>query len=211
MTARILTPADYQCMPWKNGHGKTHEIAALRSTDDLQTETGRFQWRLSIAEVAASVPFSTFPGCDRIILLLEGDGMVLDSGADGCHELYRKFEPYAFRGEWQTDCRLRGGPCRDFNVMVDRARARAQVTLVPVTAAPHELKTVGHSWALFSLAGTLTAVLDSPPAVYALATHHTLLVDADPNAPAPLRLTLHTSDGEATALLVAFTRLVGGT
>jgi hypothetical protein len=49
----------------------------------------------------------------------------------------------AFAGEWDTQGRLLDGPCRDFNVMSDRARVRHQVRIlrpgpqaVPLPAAP---------------------------------------------------------------------------
>jgi environmental stress-induced protein Ves len=57
-------------MSWKNGAGKTREIA--RKDDDVG-----LVWRLSLATVTESGPFSLFPGLDRIIVLLEGDPMTL--------------------------------------------------------------------------------------------------------------------------------------
>lgn len=203
MIARILTPAEYQRMPWKNGHGTTHELAVFRGPQDAAS--GRFVWRLSIAEVSASAPFSSFPGCDRIILLLDGDGMVLDSGGDGCHELRRRFTPYAFKGEWQTDCRLLGGPCRDFNVMVDRERARAELAVVPLTTAPQELSCPGQAWALYTLYGSVTTTIEAPCSLYEVAAHHTLLLNAEPREPPSCRFHLRATVGEAAALLVSFT------
>ena len=58
-------------MPWRNGLGTTTEIAAEPSAD------GRFHWRLSIADVAQSGPFSSFEGYDRTIAVVAGAGMRL--------------------------------------------------------------------------------------------------------------------------------------
>ena len=70
---RLLTPADYRPMPWKNGAGRTTEIAAHPAGAALDA----FAWRVSIADVERDGPFSRFPGIDRTIVLLDGAGMRL--------------------------------------------------------------------------------------------------------------------------------------
>jgi environmental stress-induced protein Ves len=197
MHARLLRPSDYRAMPWKNGLGTTHEIAVERSDG----EPG-FAWRVSMAEVAVSSPFSLFPGCDRTILLLQGDGMVLDSGQHGQRLLDRRFEPYAFKGEWQTDCRLVGGPCRDLNVIVDRARARAEVEIVSVTAPAQRWTLDGDAVLLLALEGTLAvteASCELPPL-------HALLLHRDAAPARESALTVCASGGEATVLHAVFHR-----
>jgi environmental stress-induced protein Ves len=201
---RLLTPSDYRTMPWKNGHGTTHEIAAERTEDDLRT--GQFVWRLSIAEVGASAPFSTFPGCDRTIVLLAGDGMLLDSGPSGRHVLNQRFTPYAFKGEWQTDCRLLGGPCRDFNVMVDRTRAQALVSVLPMSAESQRLTTDGQALVLFSLSGTILVTPDSSASTYELPAHHTLILSTESEQPATQGLVLCANEPVASALLIRIDR-----
>ena len=72
MSLRVLRPADYKRMPWKNGGGMTTELAVYPS------DAGdAFDWRISIADIETSGPFSTFAGYDRVIGLLEGIGMEL--------------------------------------------------------------------------------------------------------------------------------------
>ncbi len=201
MKTQLLTPADYRAMPWKNGLGLTREIAAGRSADD--DAAGGFAWRLSIAEVTASAPFSAFPGVDRTIVLLHGDGMVLDSGDAGCHVLNRPFAPYSFKGEWQTDCRLIGGPCRDFNVMTDRSRAHALVQVISVTAQqPQHESATGKTLALFALSGTLQVVIESQQTFYEVPAQHTLLLSTSSEIPATRHLILQTSEELANALLI---------
>ncbi len=73
---RLLTPADFHPMPWKNGAGRTTEIAVYPPGASLDA----FLWRVSIADVERDGPFSRFPGIDRTIVLLEGGGMRLRSG-----------------------------------------------------------------------------------------------------------------------------------
>lgn len=114
MTGRVLRSSDYHRMPWKNGGGTTSEIWKATSPD------GEMLWRLSIADVASDGPFSTFPGIDRFIMVIDGEGMELT--VDGRQQrLAELFQPFAFSGDANTDCRLIRGPIRDFNLMVARS------------------------------------------------------------------------------------------
>jgi uncharacterized protein len=105
-------------MPWKNGLGVTREIAIDPPGADL---AGRFRWRLSIAEIGSSGPFSAFPGYERTIMVIEGHGMDLAVGNDPARRLDRRFEPFVFSGDAPAEVRLIRGPIRDFNLMVDRS------------------------------------------------------------------------------------------
>ncbi len=116
-----LGPADFRTMPWKNGGGTTTEL--LVDPPGGGFETG-FRWRLSTAQVASSGPFSPFPGYDRTLLILEGDGMELDHGPHGHQRLDVLGSPVAFDGAWPTTGNLLGGPCRDFNVMSRQGACR---------------------------------------------------------------------------------------
>ena len=176
MKRTILTPAEYRSMPWKNGMGITHEIAISRSDEDLVS--GSFLWRLSMAEVGTSSPFSLFPGCDRTIVLLEGNGMVLDSGPDGYHVLSHPFVPYSFSGEWQTQGRLLDGPCRDFNVMWDRKRLSAQCSVIALSNTPQPLILSGTDHALFTLYGDVQILSRPSLPGQVLPARHTLLTES---------------------------------
>ncbi len=127
---RRLGPADYRDMPWKNGGGVTRELLKLPHP----TDSSRFLVRLSIATVSASGPFSVFPGVDRTLMILEGAGVALT--VDGTREvvLDQRLRPFEFPGEAQIQCRLLGGPVRDFNLMVDRALAHGSLEVVPLAA-----------------------------------------------------------------------------
>jgi environmental stress-induced protein Ves len=71
-------------------------------------------------------PFSVFRGVDRTIMLLEGDGVRLQS-ADFDHVLDAPHQPFAFDGDAAVECHLLGGLSTDFNLMVRRAQARGEV------------------------------------------------------------------------------------
>jgi environmental stress-induced protein Ves len=93
-----LQPADYKTMPWKNGGGTTTELMAENSSG-----AAGYDWRLSIAAVAQSGPFSDFSGYDRSIMLVEGKGFTLEFAEAGTHHLVRTFEPLRFDGAWRTN------------------------------------------------------------------------------------------------------------
>ena len=103
---RLLTPNDYRSMPWKNGAGRTTEIAVHPAGAALDA----FAWRVSIADVERDGPFSRFPGIDRTIVLLDGAGMRLRSGASDI-ELTTRFVPHDFSGDDAIECTLVAGPC----------------------------------------------------------------------------------------------------
>jgi environmental stress-induced protein Ves len=126
----LIPPAAYRVMPWRNGQGTTTEIAVARGDGD------RFRWRLSIADVAASGPFSDFSGYDRIIAVLSGAGMRLAVAGRAPVLLTSDSAPYPFSGDAATECALLDGPIRDFNLMTDRALCRGAVLALRFTAAP---------------------------------------------------------------------------
>jgi len=118
-----LEPASYIRMPWKNGQGITTEIARW-------PQNGELDWRISVARVTADGPFSHFPGCDRVILALDGAGMILTHHETGVVVSLSALEPWSFRGEWTTSCVLPAGGIRDFNVVTRRAAFSAEVSVL---------------------------------------------------------------------------------
>lgn len=119
MSWRTIHLADIPATPWRNGGGMTRELAAW------PTE-GAWRWRMSVAEVTASGPFSRFDGITRWFAVLKGAGVALtvrtpsdsdDAGA-GEHRLTATDPPLCFDGAATTHCALLGGPTQDFNLMV---------------------------------------------------------------------------------------------
>jgi len=128
MKAQHLNAKDYQRMPWKNGQGSTTQLISAANAD------GSFDWRLSIAEVGQSGPFSDLSGYDRIITLIDGRGMVLTFNGTMQRRIDKPFTPLPFDGGWQTECALIDGPLRDFNLMVARCWGHAAMTILHVRA-----------------------------------------------------------------------------
>jgi uncharacterized protein len=119
---RHIPQAEYRAMPWKNGAGTTTEIFAHPAGQP------DFDWRASIAAVAADGPFSSFAGYDRHIMLLSGDGMRLEFAGQGAVDL-RAHEPFSFSGEAVVSARLIAGPVRDFNLIVRRGFGVGQLRM----------------------------------------------------------------------------------
>jgi environmental stress-induced protein Ves len=124
---RHLTPRDYRPMPWRNGQGVTTEIARGPEGD------GPFDWRISAAPVVEPGAFSTFPGVDRILVVIEGTGLSLAHAESGLRVDLRPLRPYAFSGDATTTCTLPAGPVRDLGVMVRRDRFQARVLVLRPT------------------------------------------------------------------------------
>ncbi len=113
-------------MPWKNGGGSTREIVCRPEGAGMDG----FDWRVSIATIAQAGPFSAFPGVDRVIMLLDGDGVQLRSAGGIDHRLDEVHAPFAFPGDVALDCTLLGGTSTDFNVMTRRGTLRAEVRVL---------------------------------------------------------------------------------
>lgn len=111
----LVARRDYRRMPWKNGGGETVEIARFPEGVDL----GSFDWRISMATVASDGPFSSFPGIDRTLAVLDGEGLRLHRG-EGPEILTCGGEPLAFPADVPTVAQLIDGPIADLNLMTRR-------------------------------------------------------------------------------------------
>jgi len=160
-----LTPRDYRSMPWKNGGGTTTEI--LVRPEGLGVGD-RFLCRLSVADVASSGPFSAFSGYERHLVVVAGEGMTLAFPGDRRLAL-RPFEPVAFSGDEPAEGTLLGGPVRDLNLIVDRARATGELACLSLDAPARIACAAGETCMVHVLEGDLdvaragdTLVLDAP-------------------------------------------------
>jgi hypothetical protein len=125
----LIPFASLSPVPWKNGGGSTTQIAI----EPPDAGFDNFDWRISLATIAEDGPFSTFPGVDRTLALVEGHGVTLDIDGDN-RVLQCDDEPVvSFPGEANVQAKLNRGPTTDFNVMTRRARCRHQFGLRRLT------------------------------------------------------------------------------
>ncbi|MGF7005940.1 environmental stress-induced protein Ves [Aminobacter sp. BE322] len=147
MTMHVIRHADCRPTPWKNGGGVTTEIIAWPPAAGFD----EFDWRISMAQVAAGGPFSVFPGIDRTLTVLEGV-MRLEAGDAAPAVLDPQSGPYAFPGDVATAATLIEGPVLDFNVMTRRGRFGHEVRRLQL-AAPGELAIESGACLVFVEAG----------------------------------------------------------
>ena len=180
-----LGPRDFRPQPWKNGGGTTTELA-------VHPASGRPLWRVSIADVARSGPFSDFSGYERTIMLLQGEGMRLDFDAAPGAVIDRIHHPFVFDGGWKCHCTLLGGAVRDMNLMVDRTQARGAIEVV--SGGDMRTRTLTASWTLFhALAGRASIAFEG--ATHGVDAGEILRVDGIPTTSVSL-----SCDGPAAAL-----------
>jgi environmental stress-induced protein Ves len=168
--ARLIPHASLRAVPWKNGGGSTTEIAiepAGAGFDD-------FDWRVSLATIAQSGPFSVFPGIDRTLALVDGAGVVLQ--IDGAHrfDLCAATPMIAFAGEAAVHASVLDGATTDFNVMTRRARCSHTFARIAVDGV-HALRHAGTLLLFLADGETLLACRGAER--HALAHHDALVLD----------------------------------
>lgn len=82
---------DYKKMPWKNGLGTTYEV--LIHPEEATLSELNFSFRISMAQINAANTFSKFPGLERILTVVKGEGITFNSGT------LKKFEVKEFKGD----------------------------------------------------------------------------------------------------------------
>jgi uncharacterized protein len=112
---KIIRRSSFTAAPWKNGGGITHEAIRVPPTGDA------FLWRVSVAQIDSSGPFSDFAGYDRKMVLLRGRGIALQFGGGEQRALRSVGDFVEFDGAMATHCELLDGPCVDLNLMVSKS------------------------------------------------------------------------------------------
>jgi environmental stress-induced protein Ves len=116
---QIIRKSSFTATPWKNGGGITHEVMREPAGGDP------FRWRVSVAHIDASGPFSDFAAYNRKMVLLKGAGIELRF-ADGVKKTLRQVgDLVEFDGAVSTYCELLQGPCVDLNLMVAKSNSVA--------------------------------------------------------------------------------------
>ena len=144
--SRVIPANEYRRVRWKNGTGWTREIVRMPDSED-------WSWRLSIAEIEQDGPFSVFPGIDRELVLIRGNGLRLRFGDGEVHELQPPHERIRFAGERVVDGELLQGPTHDFNLMWRRDTIAAELLHRPLVGPMLFFTEPQAAWAIHLLAG----------------------------------------------------------
>jgi environmental stress-induced protein Ves len=122
MSWQMISLDDVAPLPWRGGGGVTRELLAWPTPQD-------WDWRISVAELESSGPFSRFEGVERWFAVLGGAGVRLT--ADGqAHTLSAQGAPLCFDGAQDCVCELIDGACEGFNLMLRRGRSQARLLRV---------------------------------------------------------------------------------
>ena len=114
---------DLPLQPWANGAGFTREIAA--GPPD-RPDPAQWEWRFSVADIAATGPFSRFDGIDRHAALLAGEGLSLSARGHAL-DFNAIGDAHCFDGETALQARPKGDGTRLFNAMSRRNRAEVHL------------------------------------------------------------------------------------
>jgi len=109
-------------MPWANGKGTSYEIGSDRDEED------RWSWRVAIAPVDVEGEFSSLPGVDRELVVIEGNGMVLE--VDGVSVECLPGQVVRFSGDSVTLARLVDGPVVDLGLMTVRGSVIGSMVVI---------------------------------------------------------------------------------
>jgi len=174
---RILhLPAnEYRRERWRNERGWTREI--YRHPEGQADWT----WRASIAEIDQDGPFSAFPGCDRELVLLAGEGMHLHFEDGETLTLNPPHDRLRFAGERPLTAELVNGPTHDFNLIWRRDAVQATVLHRPLVGAMVFFAEPGVTWLVHLMQGQ--AHFKDLARPLHLAQGDSALLIADPDGP----------------------------
>lgn len=142
-----LPANEYRRERWRNERGWTREIH--RHPEGAAD----WQWRVSIAEIDQDAPFSAFPGCDRELVLLAGEGMHLRFEDGEVATLNPPHERLRFAGERPLQAELIDGPTHDFNLIWRRDAVQATLLHRPLVGPMVFFAEAGVSWLVYLIQG----------------------------------------------------------
>jgi len=172
---KVLRQADYASQAWKNGKGMSRRIASFPEGASFGDT---LLWQLSLPVISADSPFSPFPGFDRQLMVLSGKGVSLSfrhaaEGVAFSRKIDAPLQPFAFRGDWEADCKLLAGPVEDFSLLSRRGEIAAKLELRALHATSLVEKAAADTLLLYAARGSLRAFGRGEAAV--LAEQDTLL------------------------------------
>ena len=175
LNSQVIPATDYRRERWRNQLGWTRAILQLGNPES-------WALRLSIAEIEQDAAFSAFPGIDRELVLLHGNGMRLrfghadsnssgsggnsDSGArdvgdgntngssrDRTCQLLPPYQRVRFAGEETVTATLLDGPTQDFNLMWRRDTLHTELLHRPLVGTMLFFADPGSAWVVHLLTG----------------------------------------------------------
>lgn len=176
---RLIRRRDYVEMPWRNGAGVTFEIAREPIAGNEPLAGNKFDWRLSLAVIARSGPFSNFAGYQRAIILVSGAGCVLSGLEEQAVALDAPGASRIFSGAAPVTSDLVNGPCCDLNLMVREPGTILRIRHMSAIEGQGQLLEADRHNAVFCLSGALECFDGAGEQRITLSLHDTLIVSPE--------------------------------
>jgi environmental stress-induced protein Ves len=128
-------PLDVRCLAelspvaWANGGGLTTELASGKIDATADAASAAWDWRISVARIERSGPFSALPGIGRALIPLTAD--LSELRIDGNPHRVRRHAIVRFDGGSEVVCGPVPAPVHVLNVMVRSGVVDAAVTIHP--------------------------------------------------------------------------------
>ncbi|KAI9256865.1 hypothetical protein EDC94DRAFT_661567 [Helicostylum pulchrum] len=192
---KLLIEKDYVLQTWKNGLGKTEEIAIYPPEKDFVKD--EFFWRLSSTWMQGDCNFSVFPGydCTTVVLPSETNSSFALShrGCESSTKVQPLF-PYSWQGEWTTTCKVVNAPVKSLQFILKRKSGNSQIRVEKIGAFETDLQgdvdsgknmLFGAFALVYVVEGYISVLLDENHAheqKHVLKTGETLFVERDEDA-----------------------------
>ena len=125
----IIRYAELRPQPWRNGGGMTRDLAS--HPEIASAQDGAWDWRVSISEVSKAGDYSSFPGVERVLTVIDGELLVLS--VDGKEQPLEKYRPFRFSGEAASSGTLPTGDVRNLDVMARTGAFKAFTSIVELS------------------------------------------------------------------------------
>lgn len=169
MKVTILIPKHFQTSQWSGG-----STTQLYIFPPIATYVERnFELRISTAKVKAEEStFTSLPGIDRKLMILEGAITIIHEGQYSKH--LKPFEVDEFSGDWKTTAI---GTCTDFNVMTKGKRQSELYHIASEASSNYILKPKTRCKMLFLYATSGTIQLQFMEENHTLKTGNLMIIE----------------------------------
>ena len=145
---RLIRQSEFTEGPWRNGMGVSWEIASFKPEGAAD-----FSWRFAKARIDRDVPFSIYPGMDRVFMQISGNGLDLEFEGGRVLQVHESFVPHSFACDVPLNCKLRDGPCFDLNLFTARGIYAARPRILKLNGT-ERLDLTGVEAVFFALKGS---------------------------------------------------------
>ncbi|MCU1548361.1 MAG: hypothetical protein JWO29_1312 [Arthrobacter sp.] len=130
----IVRYAELKAQPWRNGGGVMRELAGHRETAPAAGSSAQdrtWDWRVGIAEVSKAGDFSSFPGMDLVLTVIDGELLLLK--VDGAEHPLEKYRPFRFSGDADSSGALPTGDIRALFVRTRNGAFKGYTSIIELS------------------------------------------------------------------------------